>query len=166
MTRRLILIGMPASGKTTVGRELSRALAVPFYDCDEAVEREAGCTIAGLFAAEGEASFRERERRMLETLCAKDAPCVIATGGGAVLRRENRLLLRRSGVVFWLDRSMENIMSADCGGRPLLAGGEAALRKLYDERRELYAGCGHLFIPDGTIRQVTSRILRIWEELP
>lgn len=164
MRGRLILVGMPASGKTTVGRALAEALAVPFYDCDEVVERMMGRTIPEVFDTEGEGAFRAVERRALERLCGEDAPCVIATGGGAVLSAENRELLRRSGTVFWLDRALDNIMSTDCGGRPLLRGGKEALRTMYGQRRALYAACAHHRVPDGAIEQVRDDILRIWEE--
>lgn len=163
MTGRLILVGMPASGKTTVGQTLARALAVPFYDCDREVERVTGRTIPAIFAGEGEAAFRALERAALERLCAMDAPCVIATGGGAVLSAENRRLLRRSGTVFWLDRDLKNIMSTDCSGRPLLSGGAETLRTLYKNRRDLYAACAHLLVPDGTVQQAADYILRIVE---
>lgn len=83
-----------------------------------------GRSIPEIFAAEGEAAFRALERRTLEALCTEtEIPCVIATGGGAVLTEQNRELLRRSGTVFWLDRTVDNIMSTDyAAGRPLLAG--------------------------------------------
>lgn len=165
MTGRIILIGMPASGKTTVGRAVAQALSLPFHDCDREVERLTGRTIPEIFAAEGEAAFRAVESRALAALCTAEAPCVIATGGGAVLSAENRRLLRRSGTVFWLDRDLENIMSTDCGGRPLLSGGAEALRTLYENRRDLYAACAHLLVPDGTITQVTDYILQTAKEL-
>lgn len=165
MTGRIILIGMPASGKTTVGRAVAQALSLPFHDCDREMERLAGRTIPELFAAEGEEAFRAVESHALAALCTAEAPCVIATGGGAVLSAENRRLLRRSGTVFWLDRDLENIMSTDCSGRPLLSGGAEALRTLYKNRRDLYAACAHLLVPDGTIAQVTDYILQTVKEL-
>lgn len=168
MTGRLILIGMPASGKTTIGAALARALSVPFYDTDTLAEQTAGRSIPVIFAAEGEAAFRALERRTLETLCAEtETPCVIATGGGAVLTEQNRELLRRSGTVFWLDRTVDNIMSTDyAAGRPLLAGGEAALRALYAVRCPLYAACAHYRVPDGTVDQMKDFILRLWRDTP
>lgn len=165
MTGRIILIGMPASGKTTVGRAVAQALSLPFHDCDREVERLTGRTIPEIFAAEGEEAFRAVESHALAALCTAEAPCVIATGGGAVLSAENRHLLRRSGTVFWLDRDLENIMSTDCGGRPLLSGGTEALRTLYKNRRDLYAACAHLLVSDGTITQVTDYILQTAKEL-
>ena len=110
MTGRIILIGMPAGGKTTIGAALSRALSVPLYDADALTEQTAGRSIPAIFAAEGEAAFRALERRTLEALCTEtEIPCVIATGGGAVLTEQNRELLRRSGTVFWLDRTVDNL---------------------------------------------------------
>lgn len=135
----LILIGLPAGGKTSVGQALARRLDMPFYDCDEAVETAAGQSVSAIFSQHSETFFRDMESKILEDLCSRER-CVIATGGGAVLRQENRLLLRRSGVVFWLDRPLEDIMSTDFQtGRPLLAEGRQALERLAAARR----GCTH-----------------------
>lgn len=167
MSGRILLIGMPAAGKTTVGAALAQALSLPFFDCDAEVEREAGRTVAQLFAAEGEAGFRLRERRALERLCRTEERCVIATGGGAVLTEENRALLRRSGTVYWLDRAPESLLAAKfAAGRPLLTGGAEALLALYDRRRPLYERCAHHRIEDGTVREMTARILQTEKETP
>lgn len=158
----LILIGLPASGKTTVGCQLARRLDMPFFDCDEAIEAAAGCSVSDIFACRGEAYFRELEHRTLETLCRKES-CVIATGGGAVLRPENCLLLRRSGTVFWLDRPLEDIMSTNFqGGRPLLAGGRDALERLAAQRRALYAACAHHRIPEPLLEKAVADMENIW----
>ena len=88
---------------------------------------------------------------------------VIATGGGAVLRQENRLLLRRSGVVFWLDRPLEDIMSTDFQtGRPLLAEGRQALERLAAARRGLYASCACHRIPESLLEKAVEDIENIW----
>lgn len=159
----LILIGLPASGKTTVGRQLARRLDMPFFDCDEAIEAAAGCSVSDIFACRGEAYFRELEHRTLETLCRKES-CVIATGGGAVLREDNRLLLRCSGTVFWLDRPLFDIMSTDFQtGRPLLTAGRKALERLAAERRALYAACAHYRIAEPLLELAISQIEEIWK---
>ena len=84
-----------------------------------------------------------------------------------MLTEQNRERLRRSGTVFWLDRTVDNIMSTDyAAGRPLLAGGEAALRALYAVRSPLYAACAHYRVPDGTVDQMKDFILRLWRDTP
>lgn len=159
----LILIGLPASGKTTVGRQLAQRLDMPFFDCDEAIGAAAGCSVSDIFACRGEAYFRELEHRTLETLCRKEG-CVIATGGGAVLREDNRLLLQRSGTVFWLDRPLADIMSTDFQtGRPLLTAGRKALERLAAERRTLYAACAHYRIAEPLLELAISQIEEIWK---
>lgn len=159
----LILIGLPASGKTTVGRQLARRLDMPFFDCDEAIEAAAGCSVSDIFARHGESYFRQLEHRTLETLCRKEG-CVIATGGGAVLREDNRLLLQRSGTVFWLDRPLSDIMSTDFQtGRPLLTAGRKALERLAAERRALYAACAHHRIAEPLLELAISQIEEIWK---
>lgn len=158
----LILIGLPASGKTSVGRALARRLDMPFYDCDEAVETAAGQSVSAIFSQHGETFFRDMESKILEDLCSRER-CVIATGGGAVLRQENRLLLRRSGVVFWLDRPLEDIMPTDFqAGRPLLAEGRQALERLAAARRGLYASCACHRIPESLLEKAVEDIENIW----
>lgn len=159
----LILIGLPASGKTTVGRQLARRLDMPFFDCDEAIGAAAGCSVSDIFARYGESYFRQLEHRTLEELCRKEG-CVIATGGGAVLREDNRLLLQRSGTVFWLDRPLSDIMSTDFqAGRPLLTAGRKALERLAAERRALYAACAHYRIAEPLLELAISQIEEIWK---
>lgn len=159
----LILIGLPASGKTTVGRQLARRLDMPFFDCDEVIEAAAGCSVSDIFARYGESYFRQLEHRTLEELCRKEG-CVIATGGGAVLREDNRLLLRCSGTVFWLDRPLADIMSTDFQtGRPLLTAGRKALERLAAERRALYAACAHYRIAEPLLELAISQIEEIWK---
>ena len=133
----LVLIGMPGSGKSTVGKILSRMLCMPLVDTDALVEQTAGKTIPELFAQEGEAAFRD-----LETDAARRAAAmtgvVIATGGGMVLREENMRLLSATGVVFFRDRPLADIAREDHSGRPLIGSDRDRLQKLYTERIELY----------------------------
>ena len=97
----VVLVGPMGSGKSTLGRALAARLARPFVDVDARIEADAGCSIAALFAAEGEAGFRAREARVLAAVLGGPA-AVIATGGGAVLAEANRTAMRAAGVVVYL----------------------------------------------------------------
>jgi len=138
----LILVGPMGAGKSTLGRRLSQAKAMPFVDLDRTIEIDAGRTIPELFASEGEAAFRERERTVLARTL--DGPgCVLATGGGAVLAAENRARMRRHGFVVYLQIDVERQLARleQDRSRPLIATGdrEAILRRLAAERGPLYA---------------------------
>ncbi|MEX1047093.1 MAG: shikimate kinase [Actinomycetota bacterium] len=115
------LVGMPGSGKSSVGRAIGKRLSVPFVDLDEEVETAAGMSVAEVFEQEGEARFRELEREALSRISARNR-AVVACGGGIVLDADNRTLLRASGKVVWLDAPTEIlreriVLGAD---RPLL----------------------------------------------
>lgn len=114
--QNLVLIGMPGCGKSTVGELLRQRLGRELVDCDAEIVRRAGKPIADIFATEGEAHFRDLESAVIAEV-AKDSGRIIVTGGGAVLREENRLNLRQNGIVFWLDRAIESLALGN--GRPL-----------------------------------------------
>ncbi len=103
--RGLALVGCRGSGKTTVGRIVAESLGLPFFDCDRVVEARSGRGIPELFAESGETAFRDWEERVLADLCARHPEAVLATGGGAVLRRANRERIREHGRVVWLKAS-------------------------------------------------------------
>src|SRR5436305_7307126 len=115
----LFLIGYRGTGKSAVGRALARRLGWGFADADERVEAAAGMSIADVFAAEGEAGFRDRESAALADLCRLDRH-VVSTGGGVVLRPTNRDRLRSAGFVAWLTAEPETIW-ARLGADPTTA---------------------------------------------
>lgn len=137
----LILVGPMGAGKTSIGRRLARRFALQFRDCDSEVEQSTGARVALIFELEGEAGFREREHRVLQRLCG-DHGLLIATGGGAVLREENRSLLRRSGFVVYLRCGVERQLSRlrNDTRRPLLAAPDRRdrLQQMAREREPLY----------------------------
>ena len=95
----LSLIGLPGSGKSTVGRQLARRLQVPFSDSDHVIEQRLGCSIREYFEREGEASFRDLEQTVIDELTQAPAG-VLSTGGGALLHPENREVLQRLGDLY------------------------------------------------------------------
>ena len=143
----VFLIGMMAAGKSTVGRLLAQALHYTFLDCDAELEQRTGVRIATMFELEGEAGFREREAQLLEELTSR-SDVVLATGGGVVLRPENRTLLRGRGLVIFLDASGAEIARRTQHdiGRPLLqvADRQARIDALLRERGPLYRATAHL----------------------
>ena len=104
----VILVGMPGSGKSTAGRQLARRLNQPFIDSDAVIEERMGMPIRAYFDAHGEAAFRDLEQQTLADLC-QGADCVLATGGGSVLRPENRDMLKSHGVVMYLRASPDQL---------------------------------------------------------
>ncbi|GAB3368689.1 shikimate kinase [Azotobacter armeniacus] len=103
--RNVILVGPMGSGKSTIGRLLAKELRLTFKDSDKEIELRTGADIPWIFDVEGEAGFREREQAMIGELCADDG-IVLATGGGAVLRPENRVALRSGGRIVYLYASV------------------------------------------------------------
>jgi len=146
-SRRIFLVGMMGAGKTTVGRLLAAACGLEFLDCDAELEHRTGVRIATLFEVEGEAAFREREAQLVQELTARPQ-IVLATGGGAVLRPDNRRLLRERGIVIFLDVSAAEIVrrTVHDTSRPLLDAPDrrARIDSLLAERLPLYRETAHL----------------------
>jgi shikimate kinase len=148
----LTLVGMPGSGKSTVGRQLSRRLQLPFFDSDHLIEQRLGCSIREYFAREGEAAFRDIEEQVLAEL-ADGATAVVATGGGAVLREANRQRLRAAGQVIYLRSTPEELYRRvrHDTARPLLQVADplARLRDMYAQRDPLYRDAAHFVVETG-----------------
>ena len=129
----VVLIGMPGCGKSSVGRALAERMGRPFVDCDGEIVRRAGKGIPEIFAASGEAGFRELEAAVISDVCRQKG-AVIATGGGAVLRDENVRAMRQNGRVLMIERRLDAL---GMDGRPLSKSPEA-LRQMWAEREEKY----------------------------
>jgi shikimate kinase len=146
------LIGMPGSGKSTVGRQLARHLDVRFFDSDAEIEKRIGMPIRTYFETEGEGRFRELESSVLSELARGDR-LVLATGGGIVLREENRHALRNASTVVYLRSSPEELFRRlrHDTHRPLLQVGDPLrkLRELSHERDPLYRQAAHFVIEIG-----------------
>ena len=117
----IVLIGPMGSGKTTVGRSLSKKLGIDFYDSDHEITDKTGVSIDHIFDVEGEEGFRKRESDVLKDLCSQDN-IIIATGGGAVISEENRIEISKTGSVIYLLSSVDQILrrTSKSKTRPLL----------------------------------------------
>lgn len=153
----IVLVGMPGCGKTTVGRELAKLTGKPLVDLDEEIVRRAGKPIPDIFREEGENAFRDLESQALAETCAKDGQ-VIATGGGAVLRAENRAAMRRTGRVYWLRRDL-NVLPKE--GRPLSQKG--SLEEMYQMRKPLYEAAADFRVDNNQTAAEAAQ--QIWSEL-
>ncbi len=142
----IVLIGMPSSGKTTVGRILAEKCGKQLADTDEYIVRKIGMPVSDFFAKHGEAEFRKIEKETVAELSATGGR-IIATGGGAVLDAENVRALKQNGVLVFLDRRPENLIATD--DRPL-ASRRSALEKLYAERYDIYCAAAELHIDANT----------------
>lgn len=154
--QNIVLIGMPSSGKTTIGKKLAKITNKQFIDTDVEIEQK-GEKITDIFKTKGEKYFRDVESQVvLET--AKKTGVIIATGGGSVLRKENVKALKQNGIIVFLDRSLENLIPTK--SRPLSSDIDA-LKKRYQERYSVYCeSCDVKVNGDLTIGQVAQSILR------
>ena len=158
----LSLIGMPSSGKTTLGRALAEKLGRTFVDLDEEIVKAAGCSIPAIFQAEGEAGFRARESEQAARF-GKESRLLISCGGGTVKDPKNIRALRQNGVILFIDRPLEALTVG--GGRPLSSSHEA-LRAMEAQRRPLYEAAADAVIRnDGTVEQAVNRALAALEPL-
>lgn len=144
------LIGLPGSGKTTIGRQLARLWKQRFVDVDQMIEQRIGCSIKAFFAQYGEEAFRDIESAVLLQLLQESEPAVISTGGGVVLRAENRAALKASSTVFYLQCPPEDIarrLRHDMT-RPLMQGDDPLrrLKALLQVRGPLYQEAAHYVI--------------------
>ena len=165
---RIFLVGPMGAGKTTVGRALAAELSTCFFDSDSEIEGRAGVDIPWIFEIEGESGFREREHRILSSLC-EEAPAVIATGGGAVVTEANRLLMVESGFVVYLEATIKEQVrrTKKDEKRPLLAGKnrQEVLAGLMKTREPLYLEVADLVLPTAgrNARELAQEII---EALP
>lgn len=145
-------IGLPGSGKSTVGRQLSKRLSLPFFDSDQVIERSLGCSVKDFFEREGEARFRDLEEEVIDELTRGEAR-VLSTGGGSVLRAINRERLRSRCKVIYLRSAPEDIYRRlrNDQTRPLLQVADPLqrLRDLFSERDPLYRETAHFVIETG-----------------
>jgi shikimate kinase len=165
LNRPVVLVGMPASGKTSLGRGLSHILDVPFIDIDHVIEHNIGQKIIHFFEAHGEPAFRDLETQTIRAVFADNpGACIISTGGGAVLRPDNRPLLFNNTHSFWVRANIASLLerTAKDTYRPLLknADPEKVLLNLQSIRYPLYQQASMIVDTDGRLpEQILPEIL-------
>jgi len=140
-TRSLVLVGMPGSGKSAIGRRLAARLDLPFVDADEEIENAAGKPITDIFREHGEPYFRDGERKVIARLL-REGPQVLATGGGAFMVPETQENIRRAGISIWLKAELPVLIRRVLkrNNRPLLEKDpEGVMRQLMEKRYPVYA---------------------------
>jgi shikimate kinase len=170
LPENIFLIGLMGAGKSTVGRLLARRLSKRFVDSDQEIEKRNGVTIPVIFEIEGEEGFRRREQEVLLDL-AQERGLVLSTGGGIVLRPENREILRKEGFVVYLNARPELLAerTKHDRSRPLLNVEDplARLRQLHAIRDPLYREVAHAVVetgrgaPQQVVQAILSEITRI-----
>jgi len=165
-----VLIGLMGSGKTSIGKLLSKELGIPFVDLDHYIVEKAGKTIPAIFEEQGEEGFREIESEALAEVIGK--PVVLSTGGGAVMRAENRGLLEAHAPVIWLKSCLEFLAGRIDGdkNRPMIAGRDTlkTLQELAEIRYPFYTQCADYILHRGEMNKAASlhailQYLRRWK---
>lgn len=158
----LVLIGMPGSGKSTIGYLLAKTVGKPFVDLDSIIEARAGKSVAAIFTQDGEDRFRDLETELVREV-SKTGGNVLAPGGGTILRDENLRYLRQNGRLIFLDRPLETLFPSP--NRPL-ANTEAKLCTLYQQRHSFYTAVADCVIPCiGTVSQTLAAVQVALERL-
>ena len=161
----IVLIGMPGSGKSTIGHLLAERLFLRFADTDAMVEAQHGL-IQTIFDTQGEPAFRDMELQAARQ-CANRQNTVVSTGGGIVQTAPAMEALKETGLVIYIDRPLETLLAeVDISGRPLLAGGRQQLITLFNRRRALYQQYADLtVINSGSAQQCADEIIRKLEDM-
>lgn len=166
--KKLWLIGMMGSGKTTVGSIVAGRVGAAFVDTDGVVEEKEGHPISDIFATVGEAGFRRLEADAIRR-AAEGPPAVIATGGGSVLLDENLVVMKHSGTVVWLSAHPDSLaerVGSDTA-RPLLGASDPAarMRALLANRRDRYAAAADHVVESGRpSAEVVADVEKLWNE--
>jgi len=142
--KRVYLVGFMGSGKSAIGKRLGTLLNLPFYDMDTEITNQTGMTIPQIFETYGEEAFREMETEFLSNF--PDEYCIIATGGGVAMREENRKIMRKTGLVFYLNSTFRDIwrrISTDINRPIVQRSSRNELEKLFHKRKPLYLQSAH-----------------------
>lgn len=154
--KNIVIIGMPGVGKTSVAQAVAQKLGRKMIDIDTEIVKAHG-DIPKIFEREGEAAFRAYEKEAVAQ-AAKESAVVIATGGGSLLDPENTAALKHTGALYWITRPLESLAT---DGRPLSKGGLETLKKLYEERKAIYAAAADAVVANDAIETAAEDIIRM-----
>jgi shikimate kinase len=163
LPRTVVLVGLMGAGKSAIGRRLATRLHLPFRDADTEIEAAAGCTIAEIFARDGEPVFRSVERRIITRLVKDEPVHILATGGGAFMDPETRAAIRQHGVSVWLRAELDVLVArtARRTHRPILNQGDprSILGRLMEQRYPIYAEADLTVVSDERPPDVTVELV-------
>lgn len=166
--KRVYLVGFMGSGKSAIGKRLGTLLNLPFYDMDTEISNQTGMTIPQIFETYGEEGFREMETEFLRSF--PEGYCIIATGGGVAMKEENRKIMRRTGLVFFLNSTFRDIwrrISTDVNRPIVQRSSRYELERLFQQRKPLYIQSAHFKVETSnrTLSEITqyiaSQIIRL-----
>ena len=153
--KNIVIIGMPGVGKTSVAGAVAQTLGRKMIDIDTEIVRAHG-DIPKIFEKEGEKAFRAYEKQAVKK-AAEESAVVIATGGGSLLDPENTEALKHTGTLYWITRPLGELAT---DGRPLSKGGIETLKKLYEERKDIYAAAADEIVENKKIQTAAEEIIR------
>jgi len=159
--KNIILVGMPSCGKSTVGDLISKKLNMPLWDSDKIIEERCKMSISEIFKIHGENYFRDIESEIIAELSSKNG-IVLSTGGGAILRKENVFAMKQNGDVYFIDRSLEQLLPTE--DRPL-ALTKDDIKKRFQERYDLYCSASDVrIVVNGDAKSVADEIINVFLE--
>ncbi|WP_457640956.1 shikimate kinase [Persephonella sp.] len=160
--KNIYLVGFMGSGKSTIGKLLAKETGYRFVDIDKEIEKNEDMSIKEIFSSKGEKYFRDLEKKMIKNFVEKKG-FIVSTGGGLGADKENMELMKKKGVVIWLDVSLDTVLKR-CGedeNRPLLKKSRNDLEKLFEKRKQIYASADiHIDVNNKTPDQIVKEILR------
>ena len=165
----IILIGFMSCGKSSVGRHLAKESGMNLFDLDSMIVDRAGMSIPEIFESVGEKAFRDLESYVTSLISNHEAS-IFATGGGVVLRKANRDILKKSGMVIWLKTTPENVLkyTSKDSNRPLLEGNKSLekIENMMAQREPIYEECAHYSINawENNLYQIAEKIWNFYED--